>query len=166
MAKYKKLIEPEREQSFQRWEWRIQRLGWAAGISVILAALLGVFGSGYLSHVNAVSDDGRLSIEYQRVLRRRQGSEFRVKFSGQSSRDPIRLWISQPFFATLEIHRIVPEPLKSFTQTDGTTFEFPLVAGSDSGEIVLHIEPDQLGSFSAEIRTGEVGIPIDCYVLP
>ena len=54
---------------FQKRFWRAQRIGWGVLTVALLAALLGVFGSGPLSHTTVSDASGRLTITYERFAR-------------------------------------------------------------------------------------------------
>ena len=54
----------------QRRAWATERLAWAALAALVAAGLLGAFGrGGWLSDARATTEDGALSVRYQRVQR-------------------------------------------------------------------------------------------------
>ena len=55
MATQREDLELETDESFQRNEWRIQRVGWIVWSLVIIAGLIGLLGSGPMSHKEIVS---------------------------------------------------------------------------------------------------------------
>src|SRR5262249_50526641 len=54
--------------SFQRREWRVQRLGWALMALIILAGLLGLFGNGPLAQ--RTLSNGVLQLDFEWLARR------------------------------------------------------------------------------------------------
>ena len=53
----------------QRRAWRLERLGLAVLLGIVLVALSGLFASGPLSSRQLASQDGRLQVEYERFGR-------------------------------------------------------------------------------------------------
>jgi hypothetical protein len=53
----------------QRRHWIAERVGWTVITLVILAALLGLFGSGWLSEASVGTPEGALRLEYSRFGR-------------------------------------------------------------------------------------------------
>ena len=53
----------------QRHHWIAERVGWTVITLVILAALLGLFGSGWLSEASVGTPEGALRLEYSRFGR-------------------------------------------------------------------------------------------------
>ena len=68
MATQREDLELETDESFQRSEWRIQRAGWIVWSLVIIAGLIGLLGSGPMSHKETAATDGSLKIDYDRYL--------------------------------------------------------------------------------------------------
>jgi hypothetical protein len=63
-------MEIETDLEFQRRVWRVPRVGWLIIGAAVVAALLGLFGTGPLSR--ASTDGGGLTVEYDRFARREQ----------------------------------------------------------------------------------------------
>ena len=61
-------LELATDDAFQQIEWRIQRIGWLVWAMLLLAALLGLTGSGWLSGAEVTSDDGAVTVKYDRFL--------------------------------------------------------------------------------------------------
>ena len=59
----------DQDLDFQRRSWRLQRLGWSAMGVTVLAALLGLFGTGPLSSATVSSQDEALTLQYNRFWR-------------------------------------------------------------------------------------------------
>ena len=77
------LEQPENQRASSR-EWWAERIGWVAISIILIAALLGAFGPGPLSHREAASDDGRLRVDYYRVQRYAAPAELRIRFEHES----------------------------------------------------------------------------------
>jgi hypothetical protein len=77
-------LQIDEDLAFQRREWKIQRVGWGAMALVIIAALLGVFGTGPLS--NATLEREGLRLEYERFCRFAAANGYRFHGIAQSGR--------------------------------------------------------------------------------
>jgi hypothetical protein len=134
--------------NFQRREWKIQRLGWVAMALVILAALLGVFGTGPLSSAT-IERDG-LRLEHERFCRLQRNTELRFTIGGTG--DPVLLLIGREYLDWVMIERITPEPGKAEAVSDGVIFHFAL---QGPAAITFHVRPEKFGLVSGKARLGQ-----------
>ncbi len=51
-------LDVEEDMAFQRRNWRAERIGWAAMVAIVIAAVLGLFASGPLSWATAQTPTG------------------------------------------------------------------------------------------------------------
>jgi hypothetical protein len=134
--------------NFQRREWKIQRLGWVAMALVILAALLGVFGTGPLSSAT-IERDG-LRLEHERFCRLQRNTELRFTIAGTA--DPVLLLIGGEYLDRVRIERITPEPAKAEAVSDGVVFQFVL---QGPAAVTFHLMPKKFGLVSGKARLGQ-----------
>ena len=66
----------------QRRAWRLERLGLAVLLGIVLVALSGLFASGPLSSRQLASQDGRLQVEYERFGRIGASHNLHVRLRG------------------------------------------------------------------------------------
>ncbi|MEG7361713.1 hypothetical protein [Pseudomonas citronellolis] len=66
----------------QRRAWRLERLGLAVLLGIVLVALSGLFASGPLSSRQLASQDGRLQVEYERFGRVGASHNLHVRLRG------------------------------------------------------------------------------------
>jgi hypothetical protein len=64
-------LESDISPRFNRWEWRLQRVGWVLGAVFLLAAIAGLFGGGLLSQATTrnAGDGYEVALEYPRFGR-------------------------------------------------------------------------------------------------
>jgi hypothetical protein len=130
---------------FQRREWRVQRFAWWLLGAFVLAAALGLFGNGVLSHAEARSADGSLAIGYERFLR--SGTAMRLVVQVTAS-GAVELHVNRTYFENLKIDRITPEPETVAVGTDDVRLTF--AAGAPGGRIILFdAEPLHMGRYQA-----------------
>jgi len=91
---------------FHRRVWIAQRAGWFVIGILIIAALLGFFGSGPFSRTSA--QGGGLRIEYDRFARFQQPTKVQSVFYDARPANEIEL--SRRYFDSVQIEQITPAP--------------------------------------------------------
>jgi hypothetical protein len=82
---------------FQHRIWKLQRIGWAVMVLLILAAVLGLFGRGILSRAVVTDAQGQLSVEYSRFARFQAPVELVVRIQHAADEAP-SFWISREYW--------------------------------------------------------------------
>lgn len=143
-------LQLERHATFQRREWRLQRIGWCLWAGLIAAALLGLIGNGPLSSSNASTNDGSLTIQYDRFLRRHDPSvlTLTIRPSGDGQ---AKVRIASKYVQNLQIERIIPEPMQTIADGDYLALVFASAA-EGSAVISLYYMAEQIGTLDAEIQ--------------
>jgi hypothetical protein len=161
-------LELERRERFNRAEWTIQRIGWAAGALLIGAGLAGLVGAGPFSSREAVAPDGAVRVEYDRFLHYHAPTTLSVTIdAAQVNSQRIRLRLSQEYLDSVEVHRIQPEPALSSVGQEGVLLTFERESGAKEAKITLHVEHQNLGSVSGEIGVeGHEGVVFHQFVYP
>ena len=147
-------LEIEQDLAFQKRDWRAQQIGRVGLLIVIGAALLGLFGNGWLSEVQVRSNDGRLAVRYARIARREALTLFRFDVRASTSTDSIvELWINRDYAHSLKIGSVTPEPELTRTASDRLIYRFRVFNPADAIAIVVEATPLGFGR-----RSGEVGL--------
>jgi hypothetical protein len=133
---------------FQRREWKIQRVSWIAMALMIVAALLGVFGTGPLS--SATIEGEGLRLEHERFCRLERGTQLRFTIGGTG--DPVHLLIGGDYLDSVMIDRVTPEPAKAEAVSDGVVFQF---AVQGPAAVTFHLTPKKFGLFFGKARLGQ-----------
>ncbi len=63
------MIQLEDDIAFQRKSWLVERIGWGVMLTILVAALAGLFASGPLSSKNVESADSSAIVRYERFAR-------------------------------------------------------------------------------------------------
>lgn len=138
--------------SFQRKEWRTQRIGWLVWVVVIIAALAGLLGPGPLSRTSATAPDDSLTVRYDRFVHYHQPLLLEVALRlGPDQNNAARLFLSDELLAELQILRIEPEPEGSELTGEGVIYTFPNAAGLQSGTIRIHAQYEAFGNVKGRI---------------
>jgi hypothetical protein len=141
-------LQIDEDLNFQRREWKIQRGGWVAMALVIIAALLGVFGTGPLS--SATIEGEGLRLEHERFCRLERGTDLRFTLAGTG--DPALLLIGGEYLDRVMIERITPEPVKVEGVSAGVVFQFVL---QGPASVTFHLKPKKFGLAPGKARLGQ-----------
>jgi hypothetical protein len=144
---------PEHVAFERRWR-RVQRVGRVVIVLGLLAALVGVFGTGPLAHATARAPGGRFAVQYDRFLRTTQTSQLTIDSTPTGHTG--RIAISSAYTAATELSDVVPQP-DSETATGGRIVL--VYQGSLPSQVQLGITPETIGVHRATIwvdgaRTG------------
>lgn len=148
----------------QQRTWRVERYGWALLMLLAAAALLGLFAEGPLSSATALSETGRLEIQYDRFARNGAPMRLAAAVHGGNGEDAV-LRFSAPLTDAFSIETIRPAPAEERGGPQGDTYVFrtegrPLVL-----RFVMRPEKSWLrrGAISLE---GEPPIPLTFFIYP
>jgi len=138
------------DMAFQRRTWLVERTGWIVLGVILIVALLGYFGGGGpAASTQTASEDGNLSMRYERFLRLRTPTQLRVV--ARSPGRTLRLWIEREYFEAFEVTGVVPPPDRVETAADRYVYEFPLTAPGEAATILFHIEPTKAWRVSGRL---------------
>ena len=107
MEGYRELqIDSDRE--YHSLLWKIKRFGWGLIALLLIAAFLGVFGTGILANHTAGSRDN-LFVEYQRFGRYQSPAHWKIHVAAGNT-NILELSFNREAIDKVEIEAIVPEP--------------------------------------------------------
>ena len=149
-------LEIGQDLKFQRREWTVQRVAWVVIGLILVAGLLGLFGSGPLS--DAATEAGPLRLDYGRFERKHRPTELRVQVAGDATQQGrFELWLSQPYLDGVDIRSINPEPEQTRAGADRTVYVFQVGDPGRPANVGFDVEPAQIGRLRG--RVGLVGGP-------
>lgn len=117
---------PSEGLQFNRKEYRIQRASWLTALALLVAAFLGLFGTGPLSDATASDRSENLTVRYDRFTRWTARTVIQFSIVPAHAEDSARLWIDSSFLHEISIERIVPEPIQTLLAGDKMILEFAL----------------------------------------
>jgi hypothetical protein len=165
MATRSQELQLKTNDSFQRIEWSVQRFGWAVWALTILAGLIGLLGSGPLSHTETKAGDGSLTVAYDRYLHYHHPTQLQLTLGHIEDRQ-VRVKLSRPLLDCLQIERIEPEPAKAELTNDGLIYIFESVASKDA-RIIFHVDYERFGSNQGTIEVaGHEPVTLNQFVYP
>ena len=137
----------------QRRGWIADRIGWAVMAAVIIAALAGLFGNGFLGLGEAQDAAGLLEVEYNRFGRNGADVTLTVQVSETAfTQGEIAVWLPNEYLDAVRIDDIRPAPDKSQAHADGLRFTF-LTAGGDL-QAVFDLTGDKVGPVRGAVGLG------------
>lgn len=153
-------MDVEQDMTFQRRQLTAQRVGWALGCLVLLAALAGVFGEGPLSSATASDQSMPFSVQYRRFARHGAPAALQVHLqAGAIQKDSVRIWLNSDYLAGINIETIFPEPASVEAGPDRMTYVFELEEPGQSATFTFNIMQEATGMLP--VRVGlEDGEPL------
>jgi hypothetical protein len=161
-------IEIEQDLRFQRLCWKLERGGWAFMTLLIVAAVLGLFGSGPLSHRIAGEKGGPLWVEYQRFGRWDCPEELHVHLGpGVAREGKAMIWVSRELIELHDVEHVTPPPEAVEAHGDGYTYVFRVPAAAEEVSITFNLKPESWGPAAGSIGVaGGAAVAIRQFVYP
>ena len=157
----------EQDLRFQQRTWVVQRISWGIIACVLVAALLGLLGSGPLASCTLHSPQDGFRLEYERFLRQRTPTRLYlfVDLKGQS-RQEVRVWCDRTLIEHFEVTQISPQPLRVETDSGSLAYIFPLTDQAEQLTIIFSLEPERFGLLSSRIGVGDDSLYFRQFVYP
>lgn len=166
--------EEELDQDFLRRQWVVQRIGWAIMALVILAALLGLFGTSPLAtKVERVEQSGVVvEVEHPRFTRYQFMDRLHVRVTapGQAAEE-VRVAFAPAFVARTSIESAAPQPDGTVFDAQGVAYEYRVEDWSRTLVMTFTFEPRE--SFrvreSLSVQVGDAApmvVPLSMWVHP
>lgn len=140
---------------FQRRSWRVQRVAWVVMAGIVVAALLGLFGSGPLSSATVSTPNGVIQVRYERFGRLDSPLVTNVRLApGTGDADGrVRLWVSREYLSRVAGDGLSPVPESTLTAADRVVFVFRLTDPAQPVDITFYLNTEKVGSL-----TGQFGL--------
>jgi hypothetical protein len=153
-------LQIEEDDSFQRREWRMERIGWVCLALFVIAAVAGVFGDGPLSSTRASDASGTLTVSYDRFVRASAVTELVIRSPQVIATDEIALWIEHSYLRDVEVASILPEPVRVEQRGGQIFFVFSAARATAPGEYVFRLKPLRAGRLVGTIGITESGVEV------
>jgi hypothetical protein len=145
-------LEIEQELPYQRRAWRRQRIEWALLTLVLLAAVLGLFGRGLLSAVEAGDRAAPVWLEYERFARAQaETNNLRFHLAPTAASDGrVRLWLSRAYLEHVRVLQVVPEPQTVEASADRYIYVFNAPDLRAPTVVTFNLDPESLGRLNGQ----------------
>ncbi|HEV7859212.1 MAG TPA: hypothetical protein VGO91_11390 [Pyrinomonadaceae bacterium] len=146
-------IEIDEDMEFERRSWRWQRVGWGVILLILLAALLGLFGTGWLDRAVAGQPGSQLWLEYNRFGRlQAETSRLEVHLGpGTGANGKVRIWLNHEYMQGVRVTSVTPEPESVEAGPERFTYVFNVPDSSQQTLIIFRLEPDKMGRLKGEV---------------
>jgi hypothetical protein len=146
-------LEIEQDHDFQRLYWRLQRVGWMILPLVLVAALLGLFGSGPLAHATVGAPGAPLRIEFDR-LGRFEAPTTLTAFLRPSARrtGEAILHLDQGFSDHFQIESVQPTPGRTEAGPGHSVYAFRVTGPDEPVRVTFRVRPERIGPLTARAR--------------
>lgn len=147
-----KELELDDDMEFQHRQWFWQRLGWIVITLLLLAAVLGFFGSGLLDRTEAGERGSKFWLEYNRFGRlKAETSELQIHLgAGASTGGKARVRFSRDYMEGIEVMGMTPQPESIEAAPDYYTYVFNVPDGQQA-TIVINLEPERAGRLKGQV---------------
>ncbi|PIJ49031.1 hypothetical protein BL250_17025 [Erwinia sp. OLTSP20] len=140
--------------SWQRLEWRIQRLGAAWLFIMVIAGACGLFSKGWLSHQTLISADGRLQVEYERFGLFDSDMTMTIR-ERQRGRGPLVITLSSQAMDNFQLQTLQPQPLRAVSSQHQMTLSWSRDSLQNGASVWLGLQPQKPGRYPVTISTPE-----------
>jgi hypothetical protein len=170
MAEIQKVgsLEIDQDLSFQEREWRLQRIGWCVIALLIVAALLGLTGSGPLARATAGETGAPLQLEYSRFVRLDAPTTLEVEIAGEAvTGEQVELQVARDYLRSTRVEEIVPEPAEVRSAGEHLVFVFPVDEPGQPLLVTFDLRHTDFGATSGEVGLADgMALEFGQFVLP
>lgn len=152
-------LEIETDPAFQRRSWQIERLAWALTFGLMLAALAGLFGDGWLSHAEVFEANGALHVKYERWARYSRLMQLQLRVPAASAGET-GFWLNRSFLDQTRVEFISPPPDRVETSAERQTYFFQVAPAGTTLQVRFYLTPTHVGSLHGAAGT-TTGAPVN-----
>lgn len=147
-------LDIEDDEQFARREALAERVGWVLVALALLAALLGLFANGPLSHRSVESDN--VLVRYQRFGRNQGNTSLEVEARATAATDgKVEVWVSQTFLESYDLEDVSPEPESTTTRSGGLVFAFPVEGTDTPVRVTFSLRPEHSGRHHGAVAVAD-----------
>ena len=162
-------LEIDEDLAFERREQRVERIGLALLVALVIAAALGLLGSGPLSHATTRADG--LTVDYQRFSRYQTSETLTLRLGAEAIEAPeVRVWLDRGYLDGVRLESVVPPPVRVEGASDRVVLVFAVAEPERPLSVTLTLQPDRIGRLHGraglEDRVGESGVAFRQLVFP
>jgi hypothetical protein len=145
--------------AFQRASWVVERAGWIALALLLIAALAGLFGHGWLS--KQTIGGGNLRVEFDRFQRLTKVTPYIISLQGG---DEPKITLGRRFQSGYEVIDIEPRPIRSSAGETGLELQF--ASAGDNLRAVIWARPRSFGRMRFSVSSGGEPLAVRAFIYP
>jgi hypothetical protein len=158
-------IELEEAPAFRRRERGFETWGWRVLLGLLVATLLGAFGSGVLSWGHATSAGGLVRVDYERIEHRDGDSTLTVDVARAGGQEPVRMDLTGPWLQRVHLVDVTPAPAEQIATAAGLRLNLE-VAGAGPVRVVVRFQAHDVGLARGAVTVAGESADFAQYVLP
>lgn len=159
MERIKTSLQLKDEIDLHRTGWIVQRIGWAVLLLLVIAAIAGVFGTGWLSSSSITREGTRVTFE--RLARFE--APMKLIIHAQETDGHVEVRFPQTYLEEVEVDKIVPEPAAQETGNGYVIYTFKAQASS---ALIFYLIPESPGNIRTEMAVDKSVFPIAHFIYP
>jgi hypothetical protein len=115
--------------------------------------LLGLLGSGPLSHATLSTSAQSLQLEYDRLIRLHAPNRLRIRAvpTEDTKQKTVQVQVSDDYLERFQILQISPPPEQTILQSNAHLYSFPVTSSKQPISIIIDLEADQMGQTDGTI---------------
>jgi hypothetical protein len=138
-------LEIDQDLVFERRSLRVERIGLVFLVALLIAAGLGLLGSGPLSHATARAEG--LTVDYQRFSRYQTSETLTLRLDAGATGTPeVRVWLDRPYVDGSRLESVVPPPVRAEGGLDRLILVFAVADPGRPLTVSLTLQPERIGS--------------------
>ena len=146
-------LEIDQDLEFQRKAWVAQRVGWVVMALFVLAAAVGLLGSGPLSRARAAVP-GVMTLEYERFARFETSTTLTVRLdSAVTAGELVRVSLNRDFLDSAKIETVLPPPARVESAAGRLIYVFAVAEPRVPLLLTFTLAPQEFG-----VHAGVVGL--------
>jgi hypothetical protein len=141
-------LEIDQDLAFESRSLWVERIGLVVLVALVIAAGLGLLGSGPLSHATARADG--LTVDYQRFSRYQTSETLTLRLDAKATGAPeVRVWLDRPYIDGSRLESVVPPPVRAEGAPDRLILVFAVADPGQPLTVSLTLQPERIGSVRA-----------------
>jgi len=158
MEKAKHSLELDEDIKMHLVGWKIQRIGWGLMALFFILAIVGFFGSGFIS--NRTIRNNNITVEYEHFERYEANTKIVIRFPSETLST---ISIPHTYLDKIKLQQVLPEPQEVKMENSSYTMFFN---GLKEGRITLYLLPQTTGSVQTTIHINQQPFSINHFIYP
>lgn len=142
----------EESRTALHFEDKFRRIGFTCLAMIIIAALAGLFSSGYLSTRHQNNANQTLHVEYEKYGRLLKDFTLEITVPNRPAAS-LSLRLGKDFSRAFQIETITPQPDQMYRHNDTLVLIYAPTSGRESARVALTVKPQLPGYFHSSLAT-------------
>lgn len=137
-------LEIDQDLAFERRSRVVESIGIWVMVAVVVAAALGLLGSGPLSAATARTQG--FALDFQRISRYQSSETLRLHLDPAVTRAPeVRVWFDRAYLENIQLERVVPTPVRAESAPGRVIFVVAVAEPGHPMTLTFNLQPARVG---------------------